>query len=431
MRKLTTFQIVLLSVFGALGVTGVLIFALAVGGGNNESIGPVELWGTFDAATVSLVLQQAADVDERLGAVTYVKKDPTTYETELTNALASGVGPDLFFLRQDYVVKNATKTYPIPLESLPRSDFRETFVEAADPYSTSVGTLAIPLLVDPLVLYWNRDILGEHGYAKPPLFWDEIPAMAETITTRNEGGGIKRATIAFGEAANIPHAKSIVSALILQAGGSITRQNEEGTIEPALAGGEGTLASSESALRFYTEFADPSKVDYSWNRSLPPAQKAFAAGDVALYVGFASEAGAITAANPNLNFAIARLPQIRDAARQVNTARVYGLAISRASDNPTGAMTAASTLAKAEFSKLFSSAFGMPSALRDVLAVPAEGYFDLFQREALIARSWIDPDPEKTNAIFRGMIESVSSGALRLSDAIMRADQEIGELIEI
>ena len=428
MTKLSTFQIVLLAVFGALGIAGILIFALAVGQNDGEQWGSVEIWGTFPADAVSGVLQDAAEIDPRLQQVSYVEKDPAEYESIITDALAGGSGPDLFFLRQDYATKDAPKISPFPKEWLSRTDYQKTFVEATYPFSTSVGTLAIPLMVDPLVLYVNSDILNENGYAEPPAYWDEIQSMAERITVRNESGGIQKSTIAFGTAANIANAKAIVSTLILQAGGAITVQNDAGEIMPMLSGSGQDAGKAESALRYYTEFADPSKVDYTWNRSLPEGQRAFIAGDVALYVGFASGEGDIAAANPTLNFTIARLPQIRNGERQANVARVWGLAATRTSDNLSGAQAVASILGSTEVSRIFSRAFTLSSARRDVLREPAEGYADLFNRETLIARSWLDPDPQKTDVIFSAMIEHITSGSLRLSDAIQRANQEMAQI---
>jgi ABC-type glycerol-3-phosphate transport system substrate-binding protein len=104
MKRSSPFQIVLLAVFGALGVAGVLIFALVVGGGNTTSVGQVTVWGTFDESRIQAVLRAAAETDDRLTGVTYVRKDSATYESDLVNALASGTGPDLFFLRDDWAL---------------------------------------------------------------------------------------------------------------------------------------------------------------------------------------------------------------------------------------------------------------------------------------------------------------------------------------
>ncbi|MBI2612600.1 extracellular solute-binding protein [Candidatus Kaiserbacteria bacterium] len=431
MKSLSVFQIILLSVFGALAISGMLIFALFVGAGARNSIGPITIWGTLEPNAFAVVLRQASENDGRLSQITYVQKDPATFETDLTEALASGTGPDLFLLRQDYAIRDKGKVVPVPYSFLSESKFKDTFVEAANPYLAPEGVLGIPLSVDPLILYWNRDILAATGFAKPPVYWEDVPDFAKKVTKKDDPGTIVRSAISFGEYANVDHAKDIITLLIQQAGGSITQLDSTGRLVPALslrvAGSPSQAA--ESALRFYTEFADPSKVHYSWNRSLPGSRAEFSAGDLALYLGYGSEATSLVRGNPNLNFAGAAVPQSRVGTRATNAAHVYALAVSRTSRNPAGAMTIAALIADATVSRALTVALGIPSARRDVLSETLEGENVLFEGQALIARSWIDPDPEKTEGVFRGMIESVTTGSARLTEAIGRANQELAQAI--
>ena len=434
MKSLSIFQMILLAVFGALAISGVLIFALVVGGGGGNTVGPIVIWGTLDPGPITVALRQAMEEDSRLSQVSYVQRDPALYADELTNALASGAGPDIFLLRQDYAVRDAGRVTVLPYEYLSESEFRNTFVEATSPYLVPSGVLAIPLLADPMVMYWNRDLLSSAGFAEPPKFWDEISGLAERIVKKDEAGSIKKSAVAFGEHQNVEHAKDIVSLLILQAGGSITGKDGSGRLVPSLAQRvAGPQQAAESALRFFTEFADPSKVDYSWNRALPNSRAAFAAGDLALYFGYASELPAISRANPNLNFAVAPVPQLRkDVASRspdMTFARVYALATTRTTQNPQGAVTAASIIGGKKVSAAIALALGIPSARRDVLAEEAEDGDELFRRQALIARTWVDPEPDRTNVIFRAMIESVTTGSARLTEAISRANQELAHIL--
>jgi len=431
MKSLSVFQMILLATFGALAISAILIFALLVSGAGGGGIGQVTIWGTLPSDAFAAVIRQVAENDRRVAGVQYVQKDPATYETELTNALASGGGPDIFLLRQDQATQSAGKINAIPYSFLSDLQFQDTFIEAAEPFLAEAGVLAIPLLADPLVMYWNRDILASAGYAKQPAFWHELNDMATKIVKRTDGGSIETAAVAFGEYRNVNHAKDILAMLIMQAGGTITTVDRTGSLVPSLAVRTAgvTAQPGESALRFYTEFADPSKADYSWNRSLPEARAAFAAGDLALYFGYASEYEFIRSANPNLNFAVAPVPQIRNSARTIAAAEVWGLAPSRMSKNPQNAVTIASLLASKDISKALSVATGLTSARRDVLSEPATGLEDLFQRQVIIAKSWRDPAPAETDEIFRDMIESVTSGSLRIGEALQRADEEMAQLI--
>ena len=290
MKKISVFQIVLLAVFGSLAVAGVLIFAIATSSANNASgIGPVTIWGTLEGNAFTDMLRVASDADSSLSQVSYEHQDEATYQQNLTHALASGTGPDLFIIRQDYAVADAGEITPIPYTALSKTQFQTLYVSAADPFLSPDGVLAIPILSDPLVLYWNKDILSSNGYPQPPQYWDELFSMSQTMTKRTDAGSITSATIDFGEYANVDNAKDILSMLILQAGGTLTRYDDTGRLLSSILtkSPDGTNA-AETALRFYTEFADPSKADYSWNRSLPDARAAFAAGNLALYIGYAS-----------------------------------------------------------------------------------------------------------------------------------------------
>ena len=447
MPKLSVFQTILLAAFGALAVAGVLIFALVVGGNTGNSIGPITIWGTLEEGAFRAVIRQISENDDRLTQVTYIQKDEVGYASELTEALASGTGPDLFLLRQDYAVRDAGKVFPIPFDRFPETQFRNTFIEAADPYIGSEGILAIPLLADPLVLYWNKDMLSTAGYANPPRYWDEVNGMAQKITKRDDAGQLLKSAVSFGEYRNVTHAKDILATLMLQAGSPITAKDSTGRLRPALVARAGDrLQAAESALRFYTEFADSSKVSYSWSRALPESRAAFAAGDLALYIGYASEKPIIARMNPNLNFAVGFMPQVRSTGseagsqRAVDVARVYALATTRSTKNVQGAFTVASTLAGTDISLAFSTVYGIPSARRDVLTPPGgslegEELFrfgseqDLFNKQAIISRAWSDPDPDRTNEVFRAMIENVTTGALRLSEAVQRANQEMGNIL--
>lgn len=423
---------VLLGIFGVFLVGGVLYFAGFAGDATEGSVGEVLIWGTLDAQGFNTIIAQLAEENPDLTQVRYEQKDERTYRTELTEALASGTGPDAFVLRQDQIVSLRGIIRPIPYETFPRRQFEESFVQGTDLFLVSEGVLGIPIAVDPLVLYWNQDLLASAGFAQPPQYWDELFDIAERVSVRDDANNVTRSAIAFGEYENVNHAKAILSTLIMQAGGEVVTRDETGRIRASLASQViGEQQSAQSALRFFTEFANPTKTVYSWNRSLPDARDAFAAGDVALYVGFASELALIQAQNPNLNFAVAPVPQIRGNGREVTFGNMYAFAIPTAAPNPSGGLITSYTLSGTEVSAMLSQARGTPSPRRDVLAPEAEfdGADSVFRDMALVADAWFDPDPAATNEIFRGMIEDVTTGARRLSESVQQADKEINEIL--
>ena len=438
MNRRSFFQVVLLAVFGALAVAGILVFAFAVGGGNRGGgIGKVVIWGTFDKATFNTVLERAGSLDPELQQVTYVQKDPATFEANLNDALAQKSGPDLFILSSDYAAKDEAKIADIPYEpasglpaSISKVQFQSAFAEAANPFLGQNGVIGVPVLIDPLVLYWNRDLFASAGFAVPPKYWDDVPAMAATLTTRDATGQIQTSAIALGTFQNIENAKSDLALLLMQQGVAIVSRSSTGPLTADLSGtGGASKAPAVDALNFYTSFADPSQPSYSWSGAVQSARASFAAGDAAMYVGYASEGPTIAAMNPNLNFAVADIPQFRGAARSDDFGRAYALAVPRVSNNIAGAMLAAELLDSATTSTALSNAIGVPSALRSVLAQPSQGYGTTFNRMALITRIWNDPDPDATSPLFQAMIEDTISGAVSSAQAVQRGGQQLSHII--
>src|SRR3989344_5515755 len=428
---MSVFQMVILAVFGTFAVAGVLIFAFLVGSNTGVTTGPVVIWGTFDEAAFAAVLRELVESDGRLRQVSYLQKDEATFTTELTNALAAGTGPDLFIMRQDQTISEGQKIFPIPYDQLSRDTFRNIWADAAEPFLGQEGILGVPFAVDPFVLYWNRDMLSTGGIARPPQYWEDVYDITRSVTRKNDAGTIVKSGLAFGEYTNINHAKGILSMLIMQAGGKITQRDGSGTLTPVLTARVGDTAQpADNALRFYTQFSNPASQDYSWNRALPESRTAFAQGDLALYIGPASEEPLIRRLNPNLNFAIAiSVPQVKNAENTVDGGYAYAFAIPRTSSNPQGALTAAYILGGPEGSQLLTLAFGLASARRDTLSQPAQGNDAVFNKMTLLVRAWEDPDSKETDRIFRDMIQSVTSGEARTLEALQRADQAMRQLI--
>ena len=108
---MTKFQIILTGIFAAFIIIGVAIFAV---GGNDSSkdISRVTLWGTMTVQDFSGFTQKIGLDQNKTIILTYVEKNPVTFDQELVNALAIGQGPDIFFLPQDSILKNQDKVFP-------------------------------------------------------------------------------------------------------------------------------------------------------------------------------------------------------------------------------------------------------------------------------------------------------------------------------
>jgi len=425
---MSKFQIILLSVFGFFILLAVMLFALYRGNSSNAEA-TVTIWGDLPAEAINLLVDTTIPARDKSLIIRYVEKPRATIEAEFTEALATGAGPDLLITSQDRVWKSRSKLIPIPYGSISERDFKETFVEEGELFLTAEGIYGLPLAVDPMVLYYNRDLLSSAGLAKPIGYWDEIYPLVSKLTQRDAAGNLIQSTIALGETRNIPNYKEILSLLFLQAGTPITAM-VNGDLRSYLNESFGlTLVPGEAALDFYTQFSNPTKSYYSWNRVLPDALTHFVSGDSAYYLGFASELGTLRNKNPNLNFGVASVPQSRVSGRKVTYGRLSAIAIARGARNFPAAFRAATLLVSKDLAMPLAQNLKLPPARRDLLSArPTDAVTPVFYEAALQARGWLDPDHLASREIFKAMIDQVTSGRARTSEAVGAASRELNTL---
>lgn len=418
---------VIIGFFVVAALGGLLFFATFNGfGGNKNQIGTVVIWGTLPQASVQAAIDDLNSVGgaSEYSKVSYAQKPEQSFGASLAEALASGVGPDAVIISQEDIASQAGKLRTIPFTSLPKRTFTDSYLPEFELYLTADGTYGIPLVLDPLVLYWNRSILGSAGIAAAPTTWEAVTGLASTVTKRASGGVITRSLIPLGGYANIGDARAVLSLLLLQAGTPISQQTAQGI--HAVFGDESQTTfgstAAQSAVNFYAQFADPAKTVYSWNLSLPYAQSAFVAGDVALYPGYASERGFLSDANPNLDFDMAPIPQPGTSASRTTYGKAYALAIPKASGNAAGAYLVGLALSGKD-SVIARSLGAAPARRSAVVPDTKDRYEPVFYPEALIAKGWLSPAPSAVDAVFSAMIDNVITGRKRLDDAVAAASQ--------
>jgi ABC-type glycerol-3-phosphate transport system substrate-binding protein len=424
------FQLIIIVIFMVASVLGVLVFSGAIPIGNKEKaggLGTVVLWGTVPPGVLAQPLEDFNNANPTF-VVNYVQKSADTFDMDLLEALASGVGPDLFFLPDNLAYNYANKIFTIPYGSYPLSTFKNVFAGAGEVFLTERGILAFPISIDPMVLYFNRGILDSNGIVYPPATWDELANMVPILTKKDEANQIIKPAVGLGHFSNVVHAKDILIFLFMQAGNPIVAVRDgilDSTLDQAIG-----IYNLPSILKFYTDFANPSSVVYSWNRSFSNSDQVFSREDSAFYFGYASELQSMVNRNPNQNFFVAGVPQIKDSKFKATGARVTGVAISSSSRNFNTAFTAASLMATSSFASSYAQALGIAPARRDLLSVPpGDAYSPIFYGSALYAKSWLDPSPRDTDNIFSVMINGVLSNNLSVSDAIKDASAKLSILL--
>lgn len=418
-----------MGVFAIFIVLGIIIFS-AYKGSSKDAV-KVIIWGTISQNDFDSVIQKTPLYQSKVYDIQYVEKDKESFDANFIESLASGVGPDVFMLPSDKILKHRNKIFVIPYNVFTQRQFKDSFIEGSEIYMAPEGVLALPITVDPLVMYWNRQIFTEAKITEPPKYWDEFYNLANLISKKDGALNILKSAVAFGEFENISHAKEIVLNLAMQAGTPVTVWNGD-SVQSVFADsfGKPTIPAA-AAINFYTEFGNPSKPSYSWNRSLPNSTNYFLGGDLALYFGFGSEIGNLQLKNPNLNFDVAVVPVSREGGDNVSFANFNALAIAKSSKNANAAFSVITILSGVDADAAFSKALKLPPARRDLLSKkPVDAFESVFYDSAIRSKAWLDPSPTETDAIFQTMIESITSGRARTNEAISKANKELTDLLK-
>ncbi|MFA5778279.1 MAG: extracellular solute-binding protein [Candidatus Paceibacterota bacterium] len=422
------FQIIILIVFIVAAIFGVLVFSGAIPIGKTEgSLGTVVLWGTAPSITISSALKDFNEANKTF-KVNYVEKSAETFDQDLLEALATGVGPDMFFLPDNLTYHYSNKIFTVPYTSYPLATFKNVFAGAGEVFLNEKGILAFPIAIDPLMMYYSRSILDANGIVYPPAYWNDLVEMVPTLTKKDDTNKIIKSAVALGHFSNVAHAKDILATLFLQAGNPIIT-TKDGVLVSTLGSVVGNY-NLPSILKFFTDFADPNNAVYSWNKSFPNSNDAFSKEDLAFYFGYASELKSLVNKNPNQNFFVAGMPQIKNANFKSTGARVIGLAISSSSKNTNTAFIAANLMVTSDFASKFALVSGVAPARRDLLAIkPGDASSPIFYSSALYAKGWLDPSPKDTDNIFSSMVNAVLSNNMSVGDAIKDASSKLSLLL--
>ena len=422
MKNLRPFQIVLLAVFSVMALIAlVLIGDYRPGETEEEQLygSQVIIWGSLPAEAFTPVFNTLKDQNDNFKVVRYVEVDERNFNANLVNAIAEGRSPDLIVLPHQQLVGLRAKLLPIPYENISERQFRDSYIDGAEIFALRDGIYAFPFVVDPVIMYWNRDLFSGAGLAQPPTTWESLVGnVVPALTRRDSNRSILQSAIAFGEYRNVRNAAEVFAMLLLQSGSRMVEEGDRGYVVALNQGQQSSRAPMDAALQFYTDFANANSPAYSWNRALAEDRSAFVAGDLALYFGLGSEVGLISDRNPNLNFDAALVPQGANATIRRTYGNFYGFAIPRASSNVSGAYAAGQTLSQAEVSLALSRELQMAPVHRSILGRGSNSAFEqIIFNAALISAGWLDPNPASTDGILQTMVEDVASNRARISEA--------------
>ena len=406
-------------------VFSVLIFSCKIPLGSCKQAGSLQgevlLWGTLPETKMNPIIQQF-NPQAKTYRITYTEIPEATFDKTLLEALANGTGPDLIIAQYQTLIAQSPRIYPYPVTGLGEKQFKDTYIDgASDVFWTPYGALALPLSVEPMVLFYNRTLFSKSGIINPPQYWDEVAANVTRLSLQNAKGQFLESGIALG-APNTPYAKDIIMAIVAQLGQvPVLKQYDDvgKTIMTVIANQPVTENSDvyplTATLRFFAQFADPNQKTYSWNQFSGNADDAFVSEKLAMYIGYSGELGTLRARNPRAQIDIAVLPQTREYRTFATGMRMYGIASLRSSKNQYAALTVQGLFAGDAIAPSIAAITGGVPAYRAYAATP--GLNTATAQSVLVARGWYDRFSNQSSTYVSAMISDVLNNRQSVTDA--------------
>jgi len=418
-------RIIIIGIIGIVVVFFALIFlgiipGLRISENPNADVA-LEFWGVFDEPRV---------IEETIKLVpgfqvSYKEFNPATYEQELIDALAAGRGPDILMIHNSWLPKHFDKLVPASQEQISISSFRKLFPTIVEQNFAPDGFIyALPLYIDTLALFYNKDIFDSNSITSPPKSWIEFENIIPRLRQLDASGKIVRAAAAIGGSnKNINRGTDILNNLMLQTGAPMV-SNDFTKAEFANDG--------INSLGFYTKFANPGSEFYTWNDSLINSIDSFANESSAIIFNYSYQIPIIKEKNPFLNFAVAEIPQPANASKKVAYPNYWGLAVSNSSINPQVAWSFVLSLAaNNQAASFYLSETGRPPALKDLISANLDNpELGVFANQALFARSWPQIDNNEIDKIFSKMIDEVINGRSAIDKALEEAEADVTDLMD-
>ncbi len=333
------------------------------------------------------------------------------FDTLFVNALADDIGPDIISVHTRWLGKYQPRLATMPSAVVTADVFikgqyaQEVVVDRQQQAMPSVNTLksnyistvaddvviggqvyGLPLTVDTLALYYNKDLLDRAGIATPPETWEEFLEAVSQSTQFREDGSIVQSGVAMGTGQNIDNAPDILTLLMMQKGIEVTRGRSV-LFNNNIAGLRSAHPTLET-LRFYTDFARPNKEVYSWNEDQDDALGAFVRGQSVFYIGYAFDTTRIRARAPQMNLAVVPMPQL-DPSRPVNVANYWAQGVVAKSRQKDLAWDFIRFITNPENTKAYADAVGQPSPYRAHVGEYADNpIMSPFANQILTAQNW-------------------------------------------
>lgn len=433
----------------------------------------LEIWGVFDNPDAfAEIIENYKKTNPNIREIRYKKLSENTYRQDLIDALAAGQGPDIFLIQNNWLAKFNDKVVPALPQLLTEQKFRANFADVAATDFINKGSIyAVPLSIDSLGLYYNKDIFNAAGISAPPVSWNEFMEYSRKITKLNATGQIIQSGAALGTSNNVNRATDILNLMFLQGNtGMVDMVNKKALFDQSVKKDGEWLNSGENALNFFIQFANRNSALYSWNAQMRNSIDAFSEGTVGMMLNYSWQWENIANKSPNLNFAVAPIPQLSEndpvnfpnywafAVAKNRTPDTTGMPPAQASmvtneirigeawqfltylttkpeqaavtTQTTNATTGIAINSSFDPAVKYLEKTNKPAARRDLIETQkTDVRKGAFAKGNLIAKNWYQADPEIINSIFIQTIDKVNKGQASVQEAVATAAASVTQLM--
>lgn len=399
--------------------------------GNTSSGEEIELvyWGLWEPEEHMNEVIAAYEEEHPNITINYSHERFTQYEDNVYSRLEDPqTTPDIIRINNAWTYKFQDRIAPVPPEIMTASEYQSTFYSAAvnDFMGTDGYLYAIPLEVDGLGLYYNKDLLQRAGISGPPTDWDTLIEVSKDLTITDSSGNITQAGVALGCANNINHSADILAALMMQ-------NNVEMTTSDGMQATFNTDR-GEDSLTYYTSFVEEHKV---WSCSLRNDLEMFAGGKLAIMFAPSWRVFDIINMNSSVNFDTALFPQLVGNDDPVNFGMYWGEAVSAQSSHQLEAWQFIKYLSEQEqlktmyaaesLSRSFGEPYSLPEMADEISDAP---YVGPFIQMAPSYKSWKLGDQKTSEDALNKAITDVVDGRTTESSALNEAVTAVNDKFE-
>ncbi|PIZ82419.1 MAG: hypothetical protein COY02_00060, partial [Parcubacteria group bacterium CG_4_10_14_0_2_um_filter_41_6] len=371
------------------------------------------------------------------------------FEDTLIRALAEGAGPDIISIQTSWLKQYQKLIDPMPASvTVPATlfdgkqtytslqttkmptlvDLRNNYIDTVSEDMAIGSTIyGLPLGVDTLVMYYNRQMLNQANITEPARTWEEFKDQIKLLTYQDKNGNILQSGATIGGASNINRASDILAVLMMQNGTEMESGGKVAFNQVPTGLKDDSVVPGRDALRFYTDFSSPAKEVYTWNENMPESLNAFANQQSAYFFGYSYHLPLIRSLGSGVDLGIAKLPQISTTGRQVNIANYWMESVVKQSSYKNEAWAFLQFITSQTGATQFLSASGKPTALRALIASQRSSEeLKPFADQLLTSSSWYHgKDANAMENAFRFMISQIIDGSKTPEQAINDAAQTI------